>query len=48
MAVASKSAVAIKVSVVIPVFNAEKYLKECLDSVLSQTLQEIEVIIINV
>jgi glycosyltransferase involved in cell wall biosynthesis len=47
MAVASKSEVAVKVSVIIPVFNAEKYLKECLDSVLSQTLQEIEVIIIN-
>ena len=37
----------IKVSVVIPVYNVEKYLPACLDSVLSQSLKEIEVICID-
>lgn len=37
----------IKVSVIIPVYNAEKYLKECLDSVISQSLKEIEIICID-
>ncbi len=36
-----------KVSVVIPVYNKEKYLRRCLDSLLKQTLQEIEVLVIN-
>lgn len=36
-----------KVSVVVPVYNVEKYLKECLDSILAQTLKEIEIICIN-
>lgn len=36
-----------KVSVIMPVYNAEKYLRECLDSVLGQTLKEIEVFCIN-
>lgn len=35
------------VSVVVPVFNAGRYLEECLDSLLNQTLQEIEVICID-
>ena len=38
---------AVKVSVIVPVYNCEKYLKACLDSILGQTLQEIEVICIN-
>lgn len=37
----------IKVSVVIPVFNTGRYLEECLDSVLSQSLDEIEIICVN-
>ncbi|MBR2732373.1 MAG: glycosyltransferase family 2 protein [Clostridia bacterium] len=37
----------IKVSVIIPVYNVEQYLPQCLDSVLSQTLHEIEIIAIN-
>ena len=36
-----------KVSVIIPVYNVEKYLKECLDSVVNQTLKDIEIICIN-
>ena len=36
-----------KVSVVIPVYKVEKYLPACLDSVLSQSLQDIEVICID-
>lgn len=36
-----------KVSVIIPVYNVERYLEECLDSVLNQTLREIEVICVN-
>ena len=36
-----------KISVIIPVFNAEKYLKRCLDSVLNQTFNDLEIILIN-
>lgn len=36
-----------KVSVIIPVYNAERYLRECLDSLIQQTLQEIEIVCIN-
>lgn len=35
------------VSVIIPVYNVEKYLKECLDSVVNQSLKNIEIIIVN-
>ncbi len=37
----------IKVSVIIPVYNSVKYLNECLDSVLKQTLKEIEIICVD-
>lgn len=37
----------IKVSVVMPVYNVEKYIGECLDSVISQTLDDIEIIAID-
>lgn len=36
-----------KVSVVIPTYNVEKYLRECMDSVVNQTLNELEIICIN-
>ncbi len=37
----------VKVSVIIPVYNAENYLDECIQSLLSQTLQECEFILVN-
>ena len=36
-----------KVSVIIPVYNVEQYLHECLDSVINQTLKEIEIICVD-
>ena len=36
-----------KVSIIIPVYNSEKYLDECLKSVINQTLKEIEIICVN-
>lgn len=35
------------VSVIVPVYNAESYLKECVDSILRQSYPEIEVVLIN-
>src|SRR5574344_2022066 len=37
----------IKVSVIVPVYNVEKYLPKCLDSLVNQTLQDIEIIVVN-
>jgi len=37
----------IKVSVIIPVYNAERYLRECLNSLKYQTLHDIEIIMVN-
>ena len=37
----------IKVSVIIPVYNGEKHLRQCLDSVCNQTLQDIEIICVD-
>ena len=36
-----------KISVIIPVYNAEKYLSRCIDSVLNQTCQDFELILVN-
>ena len=37
----------IKVSIIIPIYNAEKHLEECLESCIHQTLEEIEIICVN-
>ena len=35
------------ISVIIPVYNSEKYLRKCLDSVINQTLKDLEIICVN-
>ena len=37
----------IKVSVIVPVYNGEKFIEECIKNVLNQTLEEFELIIVN-
>lgn len=37
----------IKVSIIIPCYNVEQYLEQCLNSVINQTLKDIEIIVIN-
>ncbi len=37
----------VKVSVVVPIYKVEDYLEECVDSILNQTLKEIEVILVD-
>ena len=36
-----------KISIIVPVYNVEKYLEKCLDSLVKQTLKEIEIIVVN-
>ncbi len=36
-----------KVSIIVPVYNVEEYLERCLDSLVNQTLKDIEIIIVN-
>lgn len=36
-----------KYSIIIPVYNVEKYIKKCLDSVINQTYKDFEVIVVN-
>ena len=37
----------VKVSIIVPVYNVEKYLAKCLESLISQTLKDIEIICVN-
>lgn len=37
----------IKISVVIPVYNVEKYIRECIESIINQTFKDIEIIVVN-
>ena len=36
-----------KISVIVPVYNTEKYLRDCLESLVSQTLKEMEIVVVN-
>jgi len=36
-----------KLSVIVPVYNTENYIEKCLDSILNQTLEDMEVIVVN-
>lgn len=36
-----------KISIIVPVYNVEKYLTKCLDSLVNQTLQEVEILVVN-
>ena len=36
-----------KISVIVPVYNVEKYLEKCLDSLVKQSLKDIEIIVVN-
>jgi glycosyltransferase involved in cell wall biosynthesis len=35
------------ISVIIPVYNVSKYLKQCLDSIINQTYKNLEIILVN-
>ena len=37
----------IKVSIIVPIYNVEKYLKKCMDTIIHQTLKDIEIICVN-
>ncbi len=37
----------IKVSIIVPIYNVERYLRKCLDSLVNQTMEEIEIILVN-
>ena len=37
----------VKVSVIVPVYNVEKYLANCHDTLVKQTIKEIEIIVVN-
>lgn len=36
-----------KISVIVPIYNSEKYLKKCIDSIINQSYKNLEIILIN-
>ena len=36
-----------QISVIVPVYNTEKYINKCLDSLVNQTMKNIEIIVVN-
>ena len=34
-------------SVIVPVYNGEKYIKECLESIINQTYKDLQIIVVN-
>ena len=36
-----------KISVIVPVYNVEEYLERCLDSLVNQTLEDVEIILVD-
>ena len=36
-----------KISAILPVYNVEQYIKDCLDSIINQTMDDIEIICVN-
>ena len=36
-----------KVSIIVPIYNVEQYLEECMDSIVGQTLEDLEIICVN-
>ena len=43
----NKKEPAVKISILVPIYNVEKYLRQCLDSLVNQTLKDIEIICLN-
>ena len=36
-----------KISIIVPVYNMEKYLRQCVDSILAQSYENLEIILVN-
>ena len=36
-----------KISIIVPIYNGEKYLNRCIESIINQTYQNLEIILIN-
>ena len=47
MSIVGEQSIMAKISVIIPVYNVEPYLKQCMDSVVGQTLKDIEIICVD-